>query len=365
MDTRCCTPPSIGGAEDLFLASCRHQLFVNDEDDHEVENTALATSVTMRPSDSFPRISQSYSSEETRPSDPLDANVELPSPARPPRSPRRVFHPIPINLPSDSCFGRTAFQGCSFEATAGDGIAGTPWRPTTMPAQPNAAPAAAQAGNTSMAHLQTPEVQRTNCAVATPSMIGYLLYTPQIPPACQEWRASLDAELDSVNRCWAPDQLPSLTALIDNALYVGGFPDAQTVPHLQALGIRHIVNCCAQDIHTAPEVAASFNLHHFESFDAEEYLILHRDYDAFAGLVSTILGNGEKVFVHCIAGVNRSVVLCAAYLMDRLSLNPVEAVRVFRANGRMRILDNKSFRHQLVDHYLQNVEPRNARLGLI
>ncbi|KAG5467049.1 hypothetical protein LSCM1_01229 [Leishmania martiniquensis] len=356
MDTQCCTPPSIGGTEDL-LASCRHQLFMHEESEHEVGNAALATSVTMRPSDSFPRLSQSSSSEGTRPSDPLDANVELPSPTRPPCSPRRAFQPIPINLPGDSCVGRTAFQGCSFEATASEGMASTPWRPTAISAQHHAAHA-------NMAHLQTPEVQRTNCSMATPSVIGHLLYTPQIAPACQEWRASLDAELDNVNRRWAPDQLPSLTMLIDNALYVGGFPDAQTVPQLHALGIRHIVNCCVQDVRTAPEVAASFNMHHLESFDAEEYLILHRDYDTFARLVSTILENGERVFVHCIAGVNRSVVLCAAYLMDRLSLTPVEAVRVFRTNGRMRILDNRSFRHQLVDHYLQNVEPHNARRGL-
>ncbi|CAJ1993283.1 protein phosphatase [Leishmania donovani] len=365
MDTRCCTPPSIGGGDDLFLASCRHQLFVNEEDDHEAENTALEASVTLRPSDSFPRLSQSHASEETRPSDPLDTNVELPSPIRLPRSPRRAFQPIPINLPGDNCFGRTAFQGWPVEATASDGITSTPWRPPTTSGQPSAAPAAAPAAHASMAHLQTPEVQRTNYAVATPNMMGHLLYTPQISPVCQAWRTSLDTELDSVNTRWAADQLPSLTTLIDNALYVGGFPDSQTVPQLYALGIRHIVNCCAQDIRTAPEVAESFHLHYFESYDSEEYLILHRDYDAFAGLMSTILENGEKAFVHCIAGVNRSVVLCAAYLMDRLSLNPVEAVRVFRANGRMRILDNKGFRHQLIDHYLQSIEPQNARVGLL
>lgn len=336
-----------------------------NEDDHGVENTVLEASVTLRPSESFPRLSQSHASEETRPSDALDTIVELPSPTRLPRSPRRAFQSIPINIPGDNCFGRTAFQGWSVGATASDGITSTPWRPPTTSGQPSAASAAVPATHASMEHLQTPEVQRTNYAVATPNMMGHLLYTPQISPVCQAWRTSLDAELDNVSGRWAADQLPSITTLINNALYVGGFPDSQTVPQLHALGIRHIVNCCAQDVRTAPEVAESFHLHYFKSYDSEEYLILHRDYDAFAGLMSTILENGEKAFVHCVAGVNRSVVLCAAFLMERLSLNPVEAVRVFRANGRMRILDNKGFRHQLIDHYLQSIEPHNARVELL
>ncbi|GET92989.1 protein phosphatase, putative [Leishmania tarentolae] len=365
MDTRCCTPPSIGGSDDVFLAPCRHQLFADEEDDHEMESTALKVSAALPPSDSFTRLSESQASGATRPSDLLDTNVKLPSPTHLPRSPRRAFQPIPINLPSDGCFGRTALQGWPEEATDNDGIASTPWRPPTTSVPPNAASAAAPVANMSTAHLRTPEVQRTNYDAATPNMMGHLLYTPQISPVCQAWRANLDAELDNVNTRWASDQLPSLTMLIDNALYVGGFPDSKTVPKLHALGIRHIVNCCAQDMRTAPEVAESFHLHYFESYDSEEYLILHHDYDAFAGLMSTILENGEKVLVHCVAGVNRSVVLCVAFLMDRLSLNPVEAVRVLRANGRMRILDNKGFRHQLVDHYLQNVEPHNARLGLL
>ncbi|CAM43680.1 putative protein phosphatase [Leishmania braziliensis MHOM/BR/75/M2904] len=365
MNTQCCTPPSMGGGDDLFLASCQYQLFANEEEDQEVENTALQTSVTIRPSDSFPRLVQSYSSEEIPPSGLLDTNVELPSPPRLPRSPRRAFQPISINLPGDSSFGRTTFQGCSVEAAASDNITNTLWPPLTTSTQPNSAPTAAPAANVGATHLQTPEVQRTNHTVSTPNVIGQLLYTPQIPPVCQAWRANLDAELDTGSRRWAPDQMPSITMLIDNALYVGGFPDSQTVSQLHALGIRHIVNCCAQDIRTVPEVASSFHLHNLESFDTEEYLILHRDYDVFAGLVSTILEKGEKVFVHCVAGVNRSVVLCAAYLMERLSLNPVEAIRVFRTNGRTRILDNKGFRHQLVDHYLQSVEPHSARLGLL
>lgn len=360
MDTRCCTPPAMSGDE-LFLSSCRHRLFMNEEDENDTNEALLETSITMRPSESLPRPSESRASGDTRPSDAIDAAVELPSPTRLPRSPRRAFQPIPINLPPESCFGRTGFQSWPVD---GGASTSTPWRPSANAARPSLNPAPVM--RASADHLMTPEVQRAgNAAAATPGMLGHLLFTPQVPPVCQTWRANLDAELDGVATKWSPDQLPLVTPLIERGLYVGGSPDAQTVAQLHALGVRHIVNCCAQDVRTAPEVTAQFCVHHFEAYDSPEYLILHRNYDAFAKLVSTLRAGGETVFVHCIAGVNRSVTLCAAYLMDSLSLDPVEAVRVFRANGRMRILDNHGFRHQLVDHYLQGLDSRGARLTLL
>ncbi|KAK7200897.1 protein phosphatase [Novymonas esmeraldas] len=368
MYARCCTPPSLGVGDDAPLPSCRHRLFANEEDDHAESSTAPEANETVRPSGSFPRLSSSRTSGEARVSDMLEAAiVELPSPPRLPRSPRRAFQPIPTNLSSASCCRHATHGGRSVEGGASDAVAHTPRRSATSTATAltcGTAAAAAGTWSATVAHLQTPEVQRTNAGAATPGVAGHLLFTPQIPPLCQAWRANLDAELDRVNAHWAPDQQPAVTTLIDHALYVGGCPDAQTLPQLQALGVRHILNCCDQDIRTPPDVAARFHLHTLTAYDAEEYLILYRDYHAFAALVSTILASGESIFVHCIAGVNRSVTLCAAYLVDRLALNPVEVVRMFRANGRMRILDNRGFRHQLVDHYLQSVEPHKARAGL-
>lgn len=358
MEMRCCTPPAMGGGEEMF-SSCRHLFFVNEEeDDHDAGGASmLDKSITMRPSESLSRPSGTRSSGESRPSDGLEISRQLPSPTRSPRSPRRAFQPIPLNLPSEICYGRTSFQGWSMEGMGtGATASSTPWRPST------AVTSTAAAGG--MPYLQTPEVQRVSTANTASSAMANLLYTPQIPQICLAWRSNLDAELDAVNALSPTDQLPPVTTLIENMLYIGGFPDAETVPLLQSMGIHHIINCCAQDVITSPEVSSEFHVHDLHCFDVEDYLILHHDYDSFAALVSNLLAHGEKVFVHCIAGVNRSVTLCAAYLMDRLSLTPVEAVRVFRGNGRMRILDNKGFRHQLVDHYLQSVEPRRSENGL-
>lgn len=348
-----------------MFSSCRHLFFLNEEEegDHNGSPEKLEKSITMRPSESFPRPSESRTSGESRPSDDLPRAVQLPSPTRTPHSPRRAFQPIPLNLPAEHCFGRTSLQGWPVDS-AGSGMASTPWRPSTACENPAPAPHAASMIGGGVPYLQTPEVQRVNAASRASNAMAHLLYTPQIPQVCLAWRSNMDAELDPVNAQHPADQLPAVTTLIENMLYVGGFPDAQTVPVLRSLGIRHIINCCAQDIVTHPDVSAAFHVYDLHSFDMADYLILHHDYEGFASLVSNLLAQGERVFVHCIAGVNRSVTLCSAYLMDRFALTPVEAVRVFRRNGRMRILDNTGFRHQLVDHYLQSAESRTAEQGL-
>jgi hypothetical protein len=352
MEMRCCTPPAMGGcSSDDAFSSCRHLCFVNEEDDHDDGGAAsLDKSTTMQPFESLPRPSDTRSSVGSRPSYGLGVAASLPSPTRDPRSPLRAFQPISLNLPSDLCYGRTSLQGWPTDGVNNN--SSTPWRPPTT--HELVAPAMSISS-----YLETPEVQRVNAANSSTShAMAHLLYTPQIPQKCLTWRSNLDAELDPVNAQYPADQLPPVTTLMENMLYLGGFPDAEMVPLLHSLGIRHIINCCAQDVITCPEVAREFYVHSLHSFDAEDYLILHNDYDSFAALVSNLLAHGEKVFVHCVAGVNRSVTLCAAYLMDRFALTPVEAVRVFRGNGRMRILDNRGFRHQLVDHYLQSGEIR-------
>ncbi|KPI90741.1 putative protein phosphatase [Leptomonas seymouri] len=352
MEMRCCTPPPVENSEEMFSSS-RHLFFMNEEEDRCDDAAVLNKSMTIRPSQSFPRPSGTRTSGESRPSDGFDTNV------RPP-SPRRAFQAIPLSPSIEHCYGRTAFQDWPIDDINTTNVTSIPWWPPTATHE-SAAPASTTTG---ISYLDTPEVQRTSTANIASSIMSNLLYTPQIPQVCLAWRSNLDAELDPVNAQHPADQLPPVTTLIENMLFIGGFPQVETVPLLQSLGIHHIINCCTQDVVTCPEVSRLFQMHNLQSFDMEDYLILHHDYETFARLVSNLLARGERVFVHCVAGVNRSVTLCAAYLMDRFSLNPVEAVRIFRGNGRMRILDNKGFRHQLIDHYLQSVEPRKAEQGL-
>lgn len=189
-------------------------------------------------------------------------------------------------------------------------------------------------------------------------VVPSLLYTPQVTASELAMRSSLDGELDAINTAHRMHPLPPVTTLIPGKLYVGGLPDEETVTILRQLGVHHIINCCARDYDPEPTLCQEFCVHTLTCFDDRDYLILHHDYEPLSCLLDAAFAQGEQVFVHCIAGINRSATLCAAYLMERALLSPVEVVRLFRQNGRMRILENRGFRQQLIDHYLHTVQPK-------
>lgn len=186
------------------------------------------------------------------------------------------------------------------------------------------------------------------------------MYTPQVPAVTLAMRAHLDTVLDLSNSEHRHSLNPPVTPLIEGQLYLGGDPSDEVLRWLAAEGVHCIVNCCSQDCPVAPAVRENWYVYELQACDSPDYYILLHDYDAFAHTVGTALSNGEKVYVHCIAGINRSVTLCAAFLMERFLLAPLEVVRVFHDSGRRRILENTGFRQQLVDHYLQYVQPRQC-----
>lgn len=186
-----------------------------------------------------------------------------------------------------------------------------------------------------------------------PFSASSLMCTPQVPPFKVTLRNQLDAELNGVNKENRGAGSPDITMLIKNQLFMGGFPEPETLDLLQSYGVRHIISCCASEQCLSASVTNKFAVYNLFARDEHDYLILHNHYDEFEQFMRNASGRNEAVFVHCIAGVNRSVVLCAAYMVDHYKITPVEAVRQFRRCGRMRILENVGFRHQLVDHFLQ------------
>lgn len=96
-------------------------------------------------------------------------------------------------------------------------------------------------------------------------------------------------------------------------LCLGGLQAAQHLPHLQSLGVTHVLN-------VADDVACFF---------PEELTYLHRAiadgghddsivdvFEEAAVFVREVSGRGGRVFVHCYAGVNRSATVAMAVLMQ-------------------------------------------------
>ncbi|ESL06064.1 dual specificity protein phosphatase [Trypanosoma rangeli SC58] len=178
--------------------------------------------------------------------------------------------------------------------------------------------------------------------------------TPQLMREELQLRASLDSELALVklDSSWRPE--PLVTPLVDG-LYMGGFPDSETLETLRSERVNTIINCCAGEYDTLDSVRAEFVVHHLYAEDQSDYLILFHCYDQFASIVNEARKSGCRVFVHCVAGINRSVTLCIAYLMQYHNLDPLSCVRLFLSQGRTDILRNVAFRHQIVDFYIHTL----------
>jgi predicted protein tyrosine phosphatase len=176
------------------------------------------------------------------------------------------------------------------------------------------------------------------------------LCTPQTSAIELEMRKKLNEQVTSVNREVQRVGAPLVTQMTDY-LYVGGYPTEKTLEYLAANHIYHIVNVAAMQFPTRKDLQSSttFTVHEFGAFDQPDYFILVIHYDEFRELINRIRMRNERVFVHCFAGVNRSVTLCVAYVMQQHRLSVFECVEMLRRSGRPLVLENESFRNQLVE----------------
>jgi dual specificity MAP kinase phosphatase len=124
-------------------------------------------------------------------------------------------------------------------------------------------------------------------------------------------RSHLWAWVRSLRRRLAGTLPPNVNDITDQ-LYVGGFIDAHDWAALNELGVTVDVNLQAE------------RHDHFAAHNPENYLWLPTmdhtapDLDAMdrgVAYVQRALRNGDKILIHCHAGMGRSALLCAAVLV--------------------------------------------------
>lgn len=165
-------------------------------------------------------------------------------------------------------------------------------------------------------------------------------------------RQKMDEEFEIVFSEKTYEPLPLVTHLWNKEIYVGGLPNSDTLRELSGLGINHMINYCGGNWPSPPDIKTEFGVVELDTSDQSDYPILSRHFKAFASVVDHIRKKSEaKVFVHCTAGVNCSVCLSAACLMVKFLLDPLEALRIFRENGKGRILQSVDFRHRLIEFF--------------
>ncbi|KAF5843168.1 protein-tyrosine phosphatase-like protein, partial [Dunaliella salina] len=131
-----------------------------------------------------------------------------------------------------------------------------------------------------------------------------------------------------------------------SGLFLGSLNGLQ---HAKALGIRYIVSVLDGRA-TALCNTSAFGVHYIDIPDLPSSNIL----EALPGAIKFIhkalteSPDGSRVYVHCMAGVSRSVTIVAAYLMHTQGCNVEQAIQHIR-RVRRSANPNDGFREQL--HY--------------
>jgi predicted protein tyrosine phosphatase len=125
--------------------------------------------------------------------------------------------------------------------------------------------------------------------------------------------------------------------LVAPNLYLSGIPGASELWRLKALFIRHIINCSDQanifaDDDDARARRFPFSYTRIVVNDVpQDAAKLAAHFDSVSDLISTAVGKGNAVLVHCTQGASRSVSLVLAYLMKHHRMSLDDALDLVRS----------------------------------
>ena len=160
------------------------------------------------------------------------------------------------------------------------------------------------------------------------------------------WLQKMDLILDS-NFVFNGD---GPNEIIPGFLWLGDSEDAQNMEMLQKLGIQCILNCAGNDISIAYPSTMRMRVHRFSANDHQQYDLIGQHLAECLSFIDGCRENGDRILVHCVAGMNRSATITVAYLMHHFDgMHLLEAVQ-YTVKRRCWILTNKGFRRQLIQY---------------
>jgi hypothetical protein len=131
---------------------------------------------------------------------------------------------------------------------------------------------------------------------------------------------------------------PEINQIIYGKLFLGNYDAAKSIDMLEKFKITHILIC------------GKYMEKHFENdldylqLDLED--IIEENIERFFEITFDFIQAGERVFVHCNAGISRSPSIVIAYLMRRNKISFKEAFQKVKS-CRENIFPNESFVDQL------------------
>lgn len=142
---------------------------------------------------------------------------------------------------------------------------------------------------------------------------------------------------------------PKMTRICAH-LYIGNMENAENITNLNENGITCVVNTVEGEYENTKTgkrfYGDRFQYLGFLSLDEESYPIL-KHFDEVYNFIETARENNSKCLIHCMAGINRSGCLAAAYYMVFKGIGPISAVEHI-LQARERLLSNDGFIERLV-----------------
>ena len=140
-------------------------------------------------------------------------------------------------------------------------------------------------------------------------------------------------------------------AQIADGVYLGGASDARNMDKIQRHNIKHILNMTGSKSYPDDFFIQSgqpdMNLLVLDTHDLDDYNMAMHFPVAIEFIQKSIQANNGNVLIHCAAGVSRSAIIAAAYLMVADRINASESIlRVHRA--RPCVCPNQGFLRQLL-----------------
>lgn len=127
----------------------------------------------------------------------------------------------------------------------------------------------------------------------------------------------------------------SLHWIIQNRLAVGPIPTVETADSLKTFGIRSVLTLCGEEEgNLAPQVPTDFQWQRFllpDSHYAEK--MTAEKLRAAIDLAHSFIKTGAPLYVHCLAGMERSPTVCVGYLCLYEKMQVWEALNLVKSNN--------------------------------
>lgn len=174
-------------------------------------------------------------------------------------------------------------------------------------------------------------------------------------PECLDWKQGLsDDEIQS--EALRQQNLP---VAITDTLYLGNAASVESIRALEENGITAVLNMAGPLALKRKTIGLyktkGITYGRITAMDEPDYPLLHRHWQEALDFIkaSTEKPNGKCV-VHCVAGMNRSGLIVAAYYMLTTKTSVLEAVKHIRKQRGNVALCNEGFQQQLVSMARQN-----------